>query len=360
MTLELKVDILEKSLRSKLETDTGFADEAGQAIALQRVFKHFDTDNSGYVDFREFVAALVRLNFVGVQHEVKALFERYDADGSGFLDYGEFCGSVFGLLPSFKGDPNSRSAVERVRAKIAERGGLNGIRTLGRILRTMDDNGNGKLDKYELEWGLRDYGMDITGKDLDTILKAFDRDGDGQISFDELLRGIRGKLNARRRKLILLAFDVLDKDGSGEVTISDVAQAYNAKEHPLVKEALPENRAEKEAEVLAQFMDQWDGGDKDGVVTVEEFLDYYKDVSASIDEDDYFELMIRNAWHISGGEGVCENTANKRVLVVHYDGSQEIVEIKNDMGLDTTDKLQVTQALKAQGVRSIKEVKLAG
>lgn len=38
-------------------------------------------------------------------------------------------------------------------------------------------------------------------------------------------------------------------------------------------------------------------------VTPDEFVAYYNNVSASIDNDDYFELMIRNAWHISGGEG---------------------------------------------------------
>ena len=45
-------------------------------------------------------------------------------------------------------------------------------------------------------------------------------------------------------------------------------------------------------------MAQWDKIKKDKIVSVEEFEDYYKDVSASIDRDDYFELMIRNAWKI--------------------------------------------------------------
>jgi hypothetical protein len=45
---------------------------------------------------------------------------------------------------------------------------------------------------------------------------------------------------------------------------------------------------------------QWDRIDQDGLVTYEEFEDYYKEVSASIDGDDYFELMIRNAWRIPG------------------------------------------------------------
>ena len=57
-------------------------------------------------------------------------------------------------------------------------------------------------------------------------------------------------------------------------------------------------------------------------------------MSASIDNDDYFELMIRNAWHISGGTGWTENTTNLRVLVTHGDGSQEVVEVHDDLGVD--------------------------
>jgi hypothetical protein len=50
----------------------------------------------------------------------------------------------------------------------------------------------------------------------------------------------------------------------------------------------------------------------DGKVTFEEFCEYYKDISSKIENDDFFELMIRNSWHIAGGKGLAENTINKR------------------------------------------------
>ena len=38
----------------------------------------------------------------------------------------------------------------------------------------------------------------------------------------------------------------------------------------------------------------------DHVITWEEFEEYYCNVSASIDDDSYFELMISNAWKLYG------------------------------------------------------------
>jgi hypothetical protein len=37
---------------------------------------------------------------------------------------------------------------------------------------------------------------------------------------------------------------------------------------------------------------------KDGIVTLNEFMDYYSNVSSSIDDDEYFKLMITNAWNL--------------------------------------------------------------
>ncbi len=45
--------------------------------------------------------------------------------------------------------------------------------------------------------------------------------------------------------------------------------------------------------MFREFLDNFDGGDKDGMVTLQEFERYYATISASIDRDDYFEVGCR-------------------------------------------------------------------
>ena len=153
-------------------------------------------------------------------------------------------------------------------------------------------------------------------------------------------------MNKRRKALVHRAFDILDKDGSGEVTVEDMAMAYNVSLHP---DYLSGKKTKEE--VLIALLEVFDGDDvHDKVVTREEFEHYYAAIGASIDRDDYFELMIRNAWHISGGEGAAANTANRRVLVTRPDGTQYVEEIKDDLGFSAKDSVGIMARLKAQGV----------
>lgn len=74
------------------------------------------------------------------------------------------------------------------------------------------------------------------------------------------------------------------------MNLKDIEMAYDVSFHPDFRSG-----TKSKAEILKEFMSVWETHKKDGVVTIEEFEDYYKDISASIDDDDYFELMIRNA-----------------------------------------------------------------
>lgn len=155
--------------------------------------------------------------------------------------------------------------------------------------------------------------------------------------------------------MVLAAFKVLDADGNGVIELNDIRAKYNADQHPEVLAG-----SKTKDEVFREFLDTFDGGEKDGKVHPNEFIRYYANVSASIDEDDYFELMIRNAWHISGGEGWCENTTCRRVLVTHADGRQTVEEVKNDIGINSTNVEAVRANLQAQGIEDISSVGSSG
>ena len=46
------------------------------------------------------------------------------------------------------------------------------------------------------------------------------------------------------------------------------------------------------------------GNDSDGMVTLEEFIEYYTNISCNIDNDAYFDLMMTNAWNLDGSNNV--------------------------------------------------------
>jgi len=239
---------------------------------------------------------------------------------------------------------STKTLLKRLKMNLKRRG-ADGIAGLARKFRIVDDDGSGTLEISEFQKCMKECQVGFTDAETKEVFKFFDADGGGTITYDEFLGGLRGELNLRRAQLVLLAFDILDADKGGFVDIDDIADKYNAKTNPDVMSG-----KKTEKQVLKEFLDTFDSGDKDGKVYPDEFCKYYSNVSASVDLDDYFELMIRNAWHIPGGEGWCANTANKRVLVTHPDGRQTVECINNDLGLDLSDPKAIAASLRAQGV----------
>lgn len=195
-------------------------------------------------------------------------------------------------VPAGAEDPAAKELLGRLRAA-ARRRGAHGIHGIGRMFRIMDDNGDRGLDERDLRTGFADYGVDLSEDDLKILMAAFDKDGSGRVSFDELLAGLRGEMNHHRLSLVHAAYDKLDVTGDGKVDLEDIRKAYNFSQSEAVLSG--EKTVEEAAE---DFLDQWDTIKDDNIVSREEFLNYYRGISASIDSDDYFELMMKRAWQI--------------------------------------------------------------
>ncbi|EDO33723.1 predicted protein, partial [Nematostella vectensis] len=153
-----------------------------------------------------------------------------------------------------------------------------------RAFRIFDDDGNKALNIDEFRKGMQDYGTKLTDDVSFTHFSAQSTD---------LLLIFQG-LELRFR-IIMKAFHKMDTTGDGVITIADLKKVYNARQDKRYQSG-----EMTEAEVFQKFLATFepDPAKRDGKVTKGEFLDYYNGVSVSIDDDAYFDLMMRQAWKL--------------------------------------------------------------
>jgi Ca2+-binding EF-hand superfamily protein len=166
----------------------------------------------------------------------------------------------------------------------------------------MDDDRSNSLCINEFEKACKDYKMGMTKEDISVLFKVFDRNRDGTVEYNEFLRFVRGDLSAKRREIVVKAFRKLDRDQSGALEISDILGVYDATKHPAVIEG-----RKTEEQILGEFLETFEThhnimneDENDQMITLDEWVEYYTNISASIDDDEYFFMMMNNAWNLSG------------------------------------------------------------
>lgn len=198
---------------------------------------------------------------------------------------------------------NINEILEKVKVKLASRG-ARGLIGMGKQFKIFDDDNSRSLDQYEFKKAMNEQRLGLSDSEIITLFNAFDRNRDGSIVYDEFVRVLRGPMNNFRKKLVAQAFSRIDRDNNGHVDIEDLKGVYNAKRHPDVVSG-----KKTEEEILYEFLQTFqmhhntcNSTAPDNVVTREEFEEYYNNISSSIDNDQYFELMINNAWKMNEGD----------------------------------------------------------
>jgi len=224
---------------------------------------------------------------------------------------------------------------------------------INKVFQEMDTQQvDGLLNKEEFIGGMNRLGM--SSNEAAFIFDAFDYEQTGTLDPQNFCYLVKGGLNDRRKRVVEQAFRYLDRTGDGVIELDDLAKAFDIATSLEVMTG-----ARTQEELMHEFLATFDTIHKDGKVTLPEFEFYYENVGALIASDDYFEAMVRNAWHLEGADGGhC-----LKVRFTDFDGKSQVVEIREDADINRQSPRffgKVHKMLKERGYKDIVNIEVLG
>jgi len=170
-----------------------------------------------------------------------------------------------------------------------------GILGLARNFRIIDSDKSGQLSIAEFQLAMKKFHVGLTDEETKILFNYYDADSSGQLEFGEFLKGLRNRLTPQRRALVEQAFNAMDTNGSGEIDFEDLKDVYDVRHHPKVASG---EWTKKQA--IDEFIQMFEGdhGDHNSSITKEEWMDYHTGLSANIDTDDEFGILMSRNWGI--------------------------------------------------------------
>jgi len=226
------------------------------AADVDAVFALGDMDQSGGIDYQEFIAMMIPnsgsilkkiSNQIGNETKVVAEFKRVDANGDGAITRDELKSGlrlsdqevevVFALGDVDQDNEISLSEFVRLMCPAAD-SGLNKFRNCFRNIQEViaafkrfDENCDGALSPQELVSGARSVGLSLSSSEVKAIFVLADVNGDGEVNYTEFICALYPAASDGISKLrnslkdincVRQAFKRFDADGDGEISIQEL------------------------------------------------------------------------------------------------------------------------------------------
>ena len=179
-------------------------------------------------------------------------------------------------------------------------------------------------------------------------------------------------MNEFRQNLVQKVFEKLDIKKTGEITFKELNMNYCTKNHPdVLSGKINEEEALKEFEdTFQETYNYLCGTETNDIITIEEFMEYYENVSMTIEEDEYFEYLLNNTWNL--GLNVKYKIENKpkqieeNIEEKNIEQQNEEIEAKNERALikfinevknlGTTSLISLMRLFKLNDINNTKEL----
>ena len=187
--------------------------------------------------------------------------------------------------------------------------GIKGIFHFQKMLSIYDRNSSGFISFDNFYTIFQTNYTSIPLSDIKSIFSLFEINNEGQINnssenkikYDLLLKSLVGNISIKRRILIQKVFNTFSKEKKNKAMISEIKNKFNASRHPdVIKGIKTENK------ILGEFLDFLEtfreyNNNLHGFnfsMSFQEFFDFYSQISLSINDDKYFEMLLTNCWDL--------------------------------------------------------------
>ena len=401
MSIEIKKGKFINELKSKLNQKC--YGNTSEETVLVRAFKYFDLDNTGLSDMDMFLKTVKKIGITSLNdEELSEIFCLFDRKNAGEIDYREFVSELFDNKSLSKKKKTSQKEIEEsaqknefksekeekkenlklnnpdeilnlMKEKLNERG-VQGICSIARNFRIIDENNSQTIDFNEFKEVCNMYNFGLDDPQLKIIFNNFDLENTGEIDYDEFIRTIRGEMNEFRQNLVQKVFDKLDNKKTGEISFKELNNKYNARNHPdVISGKINEEEALKEfVDTFQETYNYLCGTETNNIVTIEEFMEYYENLSMTIEEDEYFEYLLNNTWNLGldikykneiKKQNVEENIEEKNIEQnneeLNAKKEEALIKFINEIkSLGTTSLISLMRLFKLNDINNTKELEL--
>ena len=136
-----------------------------------------------------------------------------------------------------------------------------------------------------------------------------------QIKYDELLKSLIGSMSLNRQLIVQKVFDSFEKENDGKILTSDIKTKFNYNRHPDVLSGKNTgieiyNDFLDFLETFREYNDNLSGGYSFSM-SYDEFANFYSMISLCVEDDVYFEKILKNCWNLE--EGSNDLNMNKNI-----------------------------------------------
>ncbi|KAH9577560.1 EF-hand domain [Trypanosoma melophagium] len=191
-----------------------------------------------------------------------------------------------------------KAVVERARRLLySGPAGTNGIRALSRSLGVAVDAGGTLVEKAIFVQALNSNGVSLSDDDVDAIMHVLDRNGEGKLDPVDFIAALRLELTPVKHTWIIRVWYIFNQNRDGTIQIDELVGTFHPSGHPDVVKG-----ERSEQEVREEFEANFNSTtNPDGVITRQEFEEYYSCVAGLCPDDKSFVELMRGVWPAAVG-----------------------------------------------------------